>query len=201
MLSRMREALSLPPKRMDKSHSMALFDQVRGFGSHGNSRRVSVLEIKEDTTFKLLSTEDGRGTLPNLSDSGTSRFACKIDIGRHIFFSDLKRIEDGIDMGPSPKELCYSALGSCTVMTIRNFYENTKAVRGSSWTDSELSNISVILDEVKGAHAHIPEGINLYIKFEGNLSQLQKERLVRAANNCPIKQMLSLGLLISTVIL
>ena len=35
-------------------------------------------------------------------------------------------------------------------MTIRTFFENTKARKGSSWAESDLMNIAVMLDEVIG---------------------------------------------------
>lgn len=74
-------------------------------------------------------------------------------------------------------------------------------MKGSSWAQSNLINISVMLDEIKGKHAHVPEGINIFVDFEGDLDESQKERLLRAANNCPVKQMMSGGLNINTVAL
>ena len=51
-----------------------------------------------------------------------------------------------------------------------------------------------------GKHTHIPAGINIFVDFEGDLSVLQKERLLRAASECPVKKMMSGGLLINTVV-
>lgn len=161
------------------------------------TQRVNVSEVGGALVLKLdkfLGVTD----LPQLDgDRTASKFACKIGIGRHNLKSDLKDIEDGADSGPSPKELCYSALGSCTVMTIRTFFENTKAV-SSSWADSNLINISVTLDEVNGTHPHNPVGVNVLVKLEGNLSGIQKDTLLRAASNCPVKKMLTGALQIKT---
>ena len=202
MLSRIMVAFTLPLMRTERVHSMAVPSQARGLGLHRNSQRVHVSEtLGYATTFGLVSTDDDREHAFDQLSLEASRFACKIGIGRHESLSDLKQVEGGNDMGPSPKEIFYSALGSCTIMTIRTFFENTKARKGSSWAESDLMNIAVMLDEVKGAHAHIPEGINIFIKFEGNLSPLQKERLVQAANNCPVKQMMSAGIVINIVAL
>jgi hypothetical protein len=115
----------------------------------GNTRRVIVSEIKVagvpnkiDNRLSTLAVAngniprvDGSSIVDNEIDSpltlaASSRFACDIVIGRHKSFSDVKPIEDGADLGPSPKEICYSALGSCTVMTIRTFFENTKGMKG-----------------------------------------------------------------------
>ena len=200
MLSRIMVAVTLPLMRLERVHSNAAPSQARVLWTHRNSQRVHVSETSGyTTTFGLESTDNDRKHISDQLDLEISRFACKIGIGQHVSLSDLKHAEGGIDMGPSPKEIFYSALGSCTIMTIRTFFENTKARKGSSWAESDLMNIAVMLDEVKGAHAHIPEGINIFIKFEGNLTQSQKERLVQAANNCPVKQMMSAGLLINTV--
>lgn len=161
------------------------------------TRRVCVSEVGGFVSLKL---ESFLGVTPLPSDSkGTaSKFACRIDIGKHNLKSDLKNVEDGADDGPSPKELCYSALGSCTVMTIRTFFDNTKAVPNSSWADSNLRNISVTLDEVNGSHPHNPVGIDLAVTLDGNLSMVQKNTLLRAASNCPVKKMMNGALLIKT---
>jgi putative redox protein len=130
-----------------------------------------------------------------------SSLICNIQVGKHSMISDVKPVEKGGDLGPSPKELCYSALGSCTVMTIRTFYENTKATKSSSWASSNLVNISILLDEVSGTHAHVPEGVDMTIELEGDLTEVQRNRLLRAADNCPVKKMMSGGLLMNTSLL
>jgi putative redox protein len=162
------------------------------------TRRVYVSEVGGFVGLKLESFIGGVIPLSSDSKGTASKFSCRIDIGRHNLKSDLKDIEDGADDGPSPKELCYSALGSCTVMTIRTFFENTKAVASSTWADSNLRNISVTLDEVNGPDPHHPVGIDLLVTLEGNLSGVQKNALLRAASNCPVKKMLNGALKIKT---
>jgi putative redox protein len=156
----------------------------------GNSRRVIVSEIKRATD----ALKDGY----LLQSSNTSSLVCNIQIGKHSMISDVKAVERGGDLGPSPKELCYSALGACTVMTIRTFYENTKATNGSSWASSNLVNISILLDEISGNHAHVPEGVDMMIELDGNLTDEQRKRLLRAADNCPVKKMMGGGLQMNT---
>lgn len=163
----------------------------------GKTRRIIVSEIKRAADTNQLAFKGGKfQSLTNLSS-----LICNIQIGRHSLISDVKAVEKGDDLGPSPKELCYSALGSCTVMTIRTFYENTKAMKGSSWASSSLVNISVLLDEIAGNHAHVPDGVDITIELDGDLTDEQKERLMRAANNCPVKKMMSGGLLMNTSLL
>lgn len=131
-----------------------------------------------------------------------SKFVSSVQIGtKHTIISDLKQAEYGLDLGPSPKELCLSALGSCTVMTIRTFYENTKKLNPlSDWNSTELTNISVTLDEVSGGHSHVPQGINMVIDLTGNVTKTQQERLLKASSNCPVKQMLNSNLIINAML-
>ena len=59
----------------------------------------------------MVSTDDDREHAFDQLSLEAFRFACKIGIGRHESLSDLKQVEGGNDMGPSPKEIFYSALG------------------------------------------------------------------------------------------
>lgn len=159
--------------------------------------------MSEVTTRRVsVSESQGKVALPNDVDhdflQNPSNFATRTTVGGHCLISDLKVIEKGADMGPSPKELLYSALGSCTVMTIRTFFDNTKGIAGSSWKDCRLSNILVTVDEIKGLHKHVPVGLSIAIELEGNLTQIQKDRLLRVANNCPVKMMIGGGLEINS---
>jgi putative redox protein len=163
----------------------------------GHTRQVRVSEIRDGFIDEIPSLSVGNDVVCH---QASSRFACKIDVGHHHLCSDVKIVENGADIGPSPKEICYSALGSCTVMTIRTFFENTKAIKGSSWANCHLTRISVTMDEVMGSNSHVPEGVNMVVQLEGNLSLLHKERLLRAADNCPVKKMMSGGLKISVAV-
>ena len=128
--------------------------------------------------------------MEKLFESKGSKFSCDIQSGIHTFTSDLMPEAGGCNLGLSPKELLMSALGSCTAMTIRTYYENTKVASPVGWLESSLSEIHVEVREF-GDHPHMPSKLTINIRMEGNLSSSQKERLVRAANACPIKKMLS----------
>ena len=85
-------------------------------------------------------------------------------------------------------------------MTIRTFFENSKAITTSTWANATLSSVSVLVTEVKGDHPHVPQGLNLAISLTGDLTSIQQQRLLRAATNCPVKMMLSKELKITTVL-
>jgi putative redox protein len=163
----------------------------------GHTRQVRVSEIRDDIIEGISPLSVGNDIV---CQQASSRFACKIDIGHHHMRSDVKIVENGADIGPSPKEICYSALGSCTVMTLRTFFENTKAIKGSSWANCYLTKISVTMDEIMGSNAHVPEGVNMVVQLESNLSLSHKKKLLRAADNCPVKKMMSGGLKINVAV-
>ena len=102
---------------------------------------------------------------------------------------------------PSPKELLYSALSSCTVATIRKFYANSKRM-SSSWKSTILEEIVVHVEEVMSTQEeHIPQKVVLTIGLKGtNLSDEVKARLVQSASFCPVKRMLSKELTIETLL-
>ena len=94
----------------------------------------------------------------------------------------------------TPKELLYASLASCTIMTIRTYYNNCKNGTtniSSLWSNGVLDEIEVQVKEDNTADKHVPTSINLYIKFKGILSIDQRKRLLHIANHCPVKQMIS----------
>lgn len=141
-----------------------------------------------------------------------SKFACKTVSGNHNVVSDLTKLADGNDLGPSPKELLMSALGSCTAMTIRTVYENSKAfahkknnakeLYGSNlggWAGSTLEEISVKVEEW-GDHPHIPDKLTVHIELKGKLTSEQKNTLLKASLNCPVKTMLTKGIKVESAL-
>jgi uncharacterized OsmC-like protein len=78
-------------------------------------------------------------------------------------------------------------------MTIRNFYQNTINNGISSWHDTKLESIKVFAEEVMGenSHSHIPATIAIKISLKGTLTEAQKNILLRAAENCPVKNIIN----------
>jgi len=96
---------------------------------------------------------------------------------------------------PSPKELLYSSLATCTIATIRTFHENSKRASSmSAWSRSSLSEIAVDVKENLNdvVDPHIPQSLTMDIRLRGNnLTQAMRERLFSSASFCPVKRMLS----------
>ena len=173
--------------------SSAMMHLLTGFltigTQHGFRRPVLPLLVRHAHTQTV--------TVVETRATSASAFATRVDVGGvHVIPSDLKHEERGSNGGASPKELLLSALGSCTSMTIRTFYDNSKSLN-ASW--GELRRITVVLKEVPSDdHPHVPKGIDIQVSLDGDLSPAHVDRLIRAASNCPVKRMLSAGLDITT---
>eukprot|EP00241_Pyramimonas_parkeae_P009217 CAMPEP_0114250688 /NCGR_PEP_ID=MMETSP0058-20121206/14841_1 /TAXON_ID=36894 /ORGANISM="Pyramimonas parkeae, CCMP726" /LENGTH=80 /DNA_ID=CAMNT_0001364381 /DNA_START=478 /DNA_END=720 /DNA_ORIENTATION=+ len=63
-----------------------------------------------------------------------------------------------------------------------------------------LEGVEVVVKENTKADHHLPDGLEMLLKFKGPLTSIQKERLRRAANTCPVKRMLK-GEMINGILL
>lgn len=143
------------------------------------------------------------------SKGDESQFSCEISSGSHVAVSDLMKEAGGNDFGMSPKELLMASLGSCTVMTIRTVYENSKIFAlkqrkasnfsSGGWADSSLDGIFVKVQEW-GDHPHVPSRLSVDIDLKGKLSTEQKAALVKASEKCPVKTLLANGVSVDTVL-
>lgn len=101
-------------------------------------------------------------------------------------------------MGPNPFEHLLAALGACTVMTLR-MYANHKKI--------QLDDIEVTLSHSKDYHDGTQKGdeqapyselINRKIKFIGDISEEQRDKLLVIANKCPVHKTLHSKLVVVT---
>jgi putative redox protein len=67
-------------------------------------------------------------------------------------------------------------------MTIRLFADRKK------WP---LRRVTVTVKEMgKDLHGTLPDGLQLIVSLEGELTTAQKERLIEVSANCPVKKMM-----------
>ncbi len=126
------------------------------------------------------------------------QFTREVISDAHYWLADEPVSFGGANLGPDPYEHLLAAVGTCTSMTIR-MYANRK-----QWP---LEHVSVELshqrkhgedcEECDSPDQKI-EIINRTLKFKGDLSQEQIERLTEIADKCPVHKTLESDLRIKT---
>lgn len=103
--------------------------------------------------------------------------------------ADEPKEKGGQDKGLSPKELLGAALAACTNATVRIYCERKE------W---DLTNVQVEIELIEQEDETI---FKRKLKFEGNLDQAQRNRLLNVANACPIHKILTHTITVNTALL
>lgn len=122
-----------------------------------------------------------------ISGSRTGHLSATLKTETHEVIAGVLPALGGNDEGPSPHELLESALAACTIITVQ-MYANRKGWKLNS------TNVSVEIVSEK------TEGTSIVrtVKFEGDLSDDERQRLLDIANKCPIHKILSNPIKIET---
>ncbi|HOZ81877.1 MAG TPA: OsmC family protein [Bacteroidia bacterium] len=108
----------------------------------------------------------------------------------NILIADEPVENGGKNLGLSPFELIAAALSACTSITVRMYADR------KDWSLTDVNtDISVNWDKANNKTI-----IQRKIKFSGNLSDEQKNRLLQIANVCPVHKVLTNSILINTEI-
>ena len=109
-----------------------------------------------------------------------------IEIGPHRLLTDVSPEFGGEGSGPEPHDLLAAALAACTTLTV-SLYAKRKG-----WA----------LDEIQVTIRHGQEGaayaLHRSIRYVGQLSEEEKQRLTDVANKCPVHKTLSGQIQITT---
>ena len=123
-------------------------------------------------------------------ETGRGKFQLQATTPSGTFLIDEPAAAGGLGSGPSPYDLLASALGACTVMTLRLYAER------KAWP---LRNVTVRVLHRRGD----PESRERFareIVLEGDLDEEQRRRLLEIANRCPVHQSLERGVDLVTVL-
>ena len=119
---------------------------------------------------------------------GKDHYRMVINAGKNSIIADEPLEHGGTDEGFNPYELLISALGACTCATLR-MYADRKGIA----LDEIQVNLSLEKDEENNV-----TNIGREIKFIGNLSEDERQRLLVIANKCPVHKILSNPIHINT---
>ncbi|CAM6127271.1 unnamed protein product [Calypogeia fissa] len=142
-------------------------------GSRFSAVNVQPLPIVRCSSHNAIASEDPSGK-PYISI---------LKAGGHTFKGDLGAEPWGAGgTAPEPKDYAFAALALCTSMTVR-LYANRK-----NWP---LKHVEVEVQEINGQPGKVPEGLHAILKLEGDLTDEQKNELIKISASCPIKQIFS----------
>jgi putative redox protein len=125
-----------------------------------------------------------------VTERGDGRYTQIMLDGEHVLLADEPREVGGDDRGPSPYRLLLMALGSCTSMTVRMYAER------KGWP---VGRITVRLKHFRDYATDCKdcaekktaiERIERVIKFEGDLDDSQRLKLLEIAGKCPVHRTL-----------
>ncbi|MCP4522300.1 MAG: OsmC family protein [Cytophagales bacterium] len=103
--------------------------------------------------------------------------------GKHTIVGDEPISSKGTDLGLAPPELLLAGLAMCKVATVRYI------ARKKGW---EIGEVSASLDQKVKRHANqkLSTNVKVAIHIEGDISEEQKELLLKESDNCYVHRMI-----------
>ena len=135
-----------------------------------------------------------------LVNSGSSAYVQNVSIGPHQLLADEPTDVGGTDAGPNPYELVMAALGACTSMTVRRYAEQRRWPLEKVRVQVTFSRIHAVDCDDCSRKKGIVNRIGKRITFIGDLSEIQRQRLLHVANNCPVHRVLAQTIEISSTL-
>jgi putative redox protein len=117
---------------------------------------------------------------------GTTNYETTITSGRHRLNADEGPDLGGRDSGPGPYDLLVSALGACTVITLRMYAERKR------WP------VEAIHADVHFVREGDNQSIDRRLRIEGKVDEEQRKRMAEIAERTPVTLTLKRGLDIRT---
>ena len=129
---------------------------------------------------------------------GREHFYTEIIAAGHFLSADEQPVSGGGDQAPSPYELLTSALGACTVITLR-MYADRKHWPLDAVT-IRLRHKKIRADDRGGVAEGLGliDHIDMAISLQGTLDDEQRQRLLEIADKCPVHRTLLGGVKIET---
>ncbi|WP_237249403.1 OsmC family protein [Sphingobacterium faecale] len=114
---------------------------------------------------------------------GREKYRTEVHINQHNLIADEPIEVGGTDLGPNPTSILLSALGTCKAMTMRMYADQKQ------WP---LDAVEIILSsEVVKSTQQQTTYIRCTVKLFGDLDEVQKERIFKVGDKCPVQKILS----------
>src|ERR1700758_3360630 len=133
-------------------------------------------------------------------NSGFPAYVQNISIGSHQLLADEPTDAGGTDAGPNPYELVMAALGACTSMTVQMYAERRQWPLEKVQVHLTFSRIHAVNCDDCNRRKGIVNRIEKEITLMGELSEIQRQRLLHVANNCPVHRVLDSAIEISSTL-
>lgn len=109
-------------------------------------------------------------------------FQSIISNGKHSIVGDEPIASKGTDLGLAPTELVLSGLAMCKVATVRYI------ARMKNWEIGEVK--AALSQEVKRGKEGLSTTVKVAINVEGNITDEQRNELMKQADNCYVHRMI-----------
>lgn len=112
-------------------------------------------------------------------------FQSIISNGKHTIIGDEPIKSKGTDLGLAPTELVLAGLAMCKVATVRYI------ARAKGW-DKDIRDVDAELSQVvkRGKDRKLSTKVKVAIKIEGDITEEQKQELLKQADACYIHRMI-----------
>lgn len=153
---------------------------------HRGRRRLGSLEGAKAMVMNQRAAEMVGETII-VEETKNGPFQLKVRAGSATFIVDEPLGVGGLGSGPNPYDLLSTALGACSVMTVRLYATRRK------WP---LEHVRVkVTHHRSGLDAE--DAFHRELQFEGSLSVEQEQKLLEIASHCPVHKTIERG---STVV-
>jgi len=113
-----------------------------------------------------------------------------IQIRNHTVFADELIQDGGTDTAPTPMEIMLGTVGACIAVTTKAYAQRKGWPLDRVWVELDMERIKrEDYPAYTGDAAFIHE-IREHIRFEGDLTDEQKQRLLAIAGKCPVHRTL-----------